>query len=316
MSKKALILGCGGQDGSYLAELLLHKGYEVHGTYRRSSVDNLTRIARIRHRVVLHRADLQDGASVERVVREVRPNEIYNEADQDHVGFSKETPQVSIDITAGAVQRLLETVLRVDKSIRVFQPLSATMFGNNGHSLQSEYSEFVPTSPYACAKLAAYYFCQHYRREHGLHVCCGIMFNHESPRRGADYLLQRIVRQAKAIRAHRQSVLKIANGGMKVDIGYAPEFMDAAYRVMQLDTPDDYVIGTGNPATIREYAIWALEAIGVIVNHKIYLEEYDNPSFANEPTLIANFDKVWSATKWEPKTYRQKLIQKLIEGEK
>ena len=238
---RALILGIGGQDGSYICDLLLEKGYEVHGLHRRSSVDNLRRIAHCRDRVTLHRGDMADLNSIMIACDRSRPDEIYNLADQDHVGASFASAAYSMDITAGAVGRMLELVRSWLYPIRFFQPLSATMFGD-APPPQNERTPFAPASPYACAKVAAYYLCQHYRREYGMHVSTAIFFNHDSPRRGGDYLLQRIARGDK-LWGDLDTV---------VEVGYAREYMEAAHAILQLDKPDDFVIGTGRGFRIRD----------------------------------------------------------------
>lgn len=319
MSKKvALIFGIGGMDGSYLAELLISKqNYEVHGVYRRTSTNNLSRLSSCIRDIHLHRGDLSDGASCERIIRRVLPDEIYNEADQDHVAYSKETPQVSADITFGAVSRLLETVLDIQRAtnrkIRVFQPVSATMFGNSVPP-QNERTPFAPASPYACAKLAAYYVCQHYRREHGVHVSTGIMFNHESPRRGPDYLLQRIVRQAILIAQGKEDKIQLYNTDMVVDIGYVPDYMDAAWRILQLDKPTDLVVGTAYAASIEDFARWALQCVGITSNFEKYIEDCGKGRFRNEPKLIADTTEIKRLTGWQPTTYRKGLVRILVDN--
>lgn len=319
MNKKvALIFGCGGMDGSYLAELLISKqNYEVHGVYRRTSTNNLSRLSGCIRDIHLHRGDLSDGASCERIIRQVLPDEIYNEADQDHVAYSKETPQVSADITFGSVSRLLETVLDIQRTtnrkIRVFQPVSATMFGDSAPP-QNERTPFAPASPYACAKLAAYYLCQHYRREYGVHVSTGIMFNHESPRRGPDYLLQRIVRQAKLIAKGKEDKIQLYNTEMEVDIGYAPDYMDAAWRILQLNEPTDLVVGTGYPTRIAHLAVLALECVGITSNLSKYIEDCGEDKFRNEPTLTADYSELSRLTKWYPTHYRKGLVKILVDN--
>lgn len=243
MSKRALILGIGGMDGSYLAEVLLDKGYSVHGLYRRSSVDNLARIRHLLGRVTLHQGDMADSLSVREAICLAQPSLIFNEADQDSVGWSFNTAGLSVDITYGGLARLLEFLRRWDEKVRVFQPLSATMFGA-APPPQDESTPFAPASPYACAKTAAYYLCQHYRREYGLHVSTAILFNHDSPRRGPGYLLQRIARR-EPLWGDLQEV---------VDVGHAREYMEAAWRIMQLDRPDDFVLGTGRGYRIADLA--------------------------------------------------------------
>ena len=240
--KRVLIFGINGQDGSFLAEILLERGYEVHGFYRRSSVDNLSRIRHLLSDVTLHKGDLTDYGSVHRAVAECLPlHEVYNEADQDHVGWSQSAPSYSAAVTYGGVVNVLEAVRQLTPTTRIFQPVSATMFGY-APPRQDETTRLYPQSPYACAKVAAYYLCQHYRREHGMFVSCGILFNHDSPRRSGDYLLQRIAR-GEELWGDLETI---------VDIGYAREYMEAVWKLMQLDRPDDFVLGTGRGYRIKD----------------------------------------------------------------
>lgn len=241
MTKRALVLGCGGQDGSFLCDILLEKGYCVHGLYRRSSVDNLTRIAHCRDRVTLHAGDVTDPNSLAVVMSAVNPHEVYHVADQDEVGHSFAAPSVAVDVTYGGTVNVLEAVRRCCPSARVFIPSSATVFGD-APPPQAESTPFAPQSPYACAKAAAYYAARMYREHYGLHVCCGIMFNHDSPGRGGGYLLQRIAR-GQPLWGDQEAV---------VDIGYAYEYMKAVWRMMQLDKPDDFVLGTGKGYRIKD----------------------------------------------------------------
>lgn len=313
MSKKALILGIGGMDGSHLADLLIEKGIEVHGIYRRTSTNNLTRIQHIIDRVHLHQGDLSDGESIAKIIRRVRPDEIYNEADQDHIGYSKETPQVSIDITAGSVQRLLETVLECDWKPRVFQPISATIyegFLSEGYRI-AEDSKILPDSPYAIAKAAALYLCQYYRRK-GVYVTTGIMFNHESERRGPDYLLQRIVRQAIERSRGKRDRVQFSNTEMQVDIGYAPEYMECAYKLMQrVNRSGDFVIGTSRGVRIGHLIESALSYVG-------YAEDkYDNlpnEQYANESIRVAHTFRLREAIGYSPTTYGDALVRKLMQA--
>ena len=241
MRKRALIFGVGGMDGSHCADLLLEKNYEVHGLYRRSSYDNLARVAHCRDRLKLHAGDMTDFDSVLAALMESRAEEAYNFADQDDVRFSHKVPLAQLAVTAGGCANVLRAAQIIKGAasthappIRVFQPLSATMFGD-ATPPQNERTPFAPASPYACAKVAAYHLCQHYRREYGLWVGTAIFFNHDSPRRGPGYLLQRIARGERP------------DGDLSavVDIGYAPEYVEAAWRILQHDKPDDFVIGTG-----------------------------------------------------------------------
>lgn len=310
MTKRALILGIGGMDGSHLADLLLEKGYCVHGLYRRSSSDNLWRIRHLLGppaKVQLHQGDLCDPLSVRRVICDVYPDELYNMADQDHVGWSQATPGYSVQVTAGAVSDLLEVVRQTGPSIRVFQPVSATMFGM-APPPQNELTPLDPRSPYACAKAHAYHLCRHYRRDHGLYVACGIMFNHDSVRRGPDYLLHRICRQAAA----GGPVVLRGDLNLRVDVGHAPDYVEAAWRMLQQDEPDDFVIGTGSAWTIRELANQALHCANAGRPGSVNAEPGDF-RHGREPTLIADAEKARRALRWEPTCGVGFVIARLVE---
>lgn len=243
--KTALILGVGGQDGSYLAELLLEKGYHVHGFYRRSSVDNLARLTPfVRSRVTLHKGDLAEPLTVRRAVAVSAPDEIYNLADQDHVGWSYAVPGYNMDVTARAVMNLLEIVKDAAPCARLFQPVSATIFGD-APAPQNEETPTNPQSPYAIAKAACLAACRYYRIYHGLWVSCGIMYNHDSPRRQGDYLLHKIARTAVEIARGKADKMVLGCLKQQVDIGWAPEYVDAMWRMLQHREPDDFVIGSG-----------------------------------------------------------------------
>src|SRR5262249_15747513 len=225
---KALILGVTGQDGSYLAEILLEKGYEVHGMVRRSATGNTRNIEHLKDRLTLHRGDLADSTSLYRIIRTVQPRELYNEADQDHVRWSFDTPEYSYDITGSAVGRLLEIVRQVDPSIRVFQPCTSNMFGNVTQWPQTEETPFRPQSPYACAKLLGLGLGRHYRETYGMFVSTAILYNHESPRRTEEYVTRKITRAAARIKAGVQDRLSLGDLSAAIDWGYAREYMEAA----------------------------------------------------------------------------------------
>lgn len=250
--KRALVLGATGMDGSHLCDILLAKGYEVHAAVRRSSTGNLRRIQHCLNKLVIHHFDMTDPISVDQVIRESQPHEIYNEADQDNVGWSFETPLQSFDVTYSAVGRLLEIVRCYDKSIKVFQPCTAMMFGDTNECPQNEETKFSPQSPYAVSKVGAYHLARFYRQAHGMFVCTAILFNHDSPRRSEDYLLHKICVSVVRIARGQQESLALGNLGLRVDVGYAPEFMEAAHFIMQLPEPDDFIIGTGEAWSISE----------------------------------------------------------------
>lgn len=262
--KRALIFGVGGQDGSYLAELLLSKGYEVHGTVRRSSYDNIARVAHVRDRLTLHRCELTDAGSIHAAIYHSRADEIYNMADQDEVGWSKDTPGYSVGVTYGGPAVILEFLRHSSwaNHAKFFQPISSTVFGPTA-APQDESTPLNPGSPYACAKAAAWLLCKHYRREHGVFVSCGVFFNHDSPRRGPGYLLQQIARQAVAVARGERNRVELTGPDSYVDVGWAPDYVDAAWRTLQQDAPDDYVIGTECALKVSEHCRTALMHLGL-----------------------------------------------------
>lgn len=324
--KTALIFGVGGQDGSYLADLLLEKNYDVHGTVRRSSGGNLGRILHCVDRVRLHRCDLTDSASINRVLHEVAPDEVYNEADQDNVGWSKDCPLQSVDVTAGGPARILEALRTLPNRdrVRLFQPVSATMFGCPTSGPQDESTPLDPQSPYACAKSHAYHLGRYYRREYGLYVSTGIMYNHDSPRRGPGYLLQDLCRQASGM--HDQVDWSLIPHGAKipfsnftvgdpdavVDVGFAGDYVDAAWRILQLDEPDDFVISTGRPNKVGVIAEKVLRRYGLEGVDVVADPEWSKS--LNQGLLFGDYGKLYRKTGWEPKTRVVELIKMIREG--
>jgi GDPmannose 4,6-dehydratase len=311
--KKALILGIGGQDGSYLADILLEKGYEVHGFIRRSSTGNLGRVQHSLDRIQLHHGDLLDSVSIYRTLTEVKPDEIYNEADQDHVGWSYSTPAYSMAVTAGAVATLLESVKQVCPEARVFQPCSAMMFGHCLTWPQNELTPFNPQSPYACAKVAAYHLARYYRNVHGMFVCTAILYNHDSPRRTEEYLLHQICEGVKRVAMGEQEKVAIGNMEMLVDIGYAKEYMQAAWKMMQLPSANDYIIGSGEACCIR-----------VLLEHACKIMDLDwqevyvhNPKFSragNPSTLVADAAKAMRDFDFRPEFNAVEMVNYLMDG--
>ena len=307
--KKALILGVTGQDGSYLAEILLDKGYQVHGLYRRSATGNTKNIEHLLDRIILHKGDLADPLSIFRVIQEVKPQEIYNEADQDNVDWSYATASYSYDITANAVGRTLETIRQIDDTIKFFQPVSATMFGNSPFP-QNELTSFHPQSPYACAKIGAYYLVKYYRETYGMFASTAIFYNHDSCRRTKDYLLQKISRAAVRIYAGEQDELCLSDLGFQVDIGYAKEYMEAAYQIIQLEIPDDFVIATGKPYSIREIVEVAFKRLGI--SDSLLTEGSDFSRPAKQPILTGDITKAREAFGFAPQQDACSLTQMLV----
>jgi GDPmannose 4,6-dehydratase len=258
--KRALVLGVTGQDGSYLAEILLEKGYEVHGMARKSATGNTRNIDHLigdprlfNIRFFLHRGDLADPTSLYRIIQSVRPREIYNEADQDHVSWSYDMVGYSLDITAAAVGRILEIIKQIDPTIRFFQPCTSNMFGKTDSERQNESTSFNPQSPYACAKVMAYYLTRYYREAFGLFASTAILYNHESPRRTEEYVTRKITRAVARIALGKQQQLRLGDLSARIDWGYAREYMEAACQILQLDRADDFVIATGEAHSVQEF---------------------------------------------------------------
>ena len=256
----ALITGVTGQDGSYLAELLLEKGYQVHGVIRRTSTFNTHRIDHLyrdQHehgvRLHLHYGDLTDSSSLNHLIEKVKPDELYNLAAQSHVKVSFEVPEYTADTNAMGTLRLLDAILETGQGCRFYQASTSELYGKVQQVLQTESSPFYPRSPYAIAKLYAYWITVNYREAYGLHASNGILFNHESPRRGETFVTRKITRAAVRIKAGRQDCLYIGNLDAKRDWGYAPDYVNAMWLMLQQEEPDDYVIATGEMHTVREF---------------------------------------------------------------
>jgi GDPmannose 4,6-dehydratase len=285
MDKVALITGITGQDGSYLAELLLSKGYTVHGLIRRSSSFNTERIDHIyaepqdpHRRLFLHHADLTDGVALVNLLREIRPDEVYNLGAQSHVKVSFEAPLYTAEATALGSLRLLEAIRSADTSIRYYQASSSEMFGSTPPP-QNESSPFHPRSPYGCAKVFAYWSAVNYREAHDLYAVNGILFNHESPRRGETFVTRKITRAVARIQAGIQSHVYLGNLDASRDWGYAPEYVEAMWRMLQQPTPSDYVVATGKAYTVREFCQVAFAHVGLDWQEYVRFDErYQRPS--------------------------------------
>ena len=274
--RKALIFGVTGQDGSYLADILLEKGYEVHGMVRRSATGNTRNIEHLiqnsnifNRRFFLCRGDLADPTSIYRIITTVRPQEIYNEADQDHVGWSYDMVGFSTDITGSAVGRILETIKQVDPSIRYFQPCSSNMFGKTENSPQTESTPFNPQSVYACSKVFAYYLIRYYRDAFGIFASTGIFYNHESPRRTEEYVTRKITKSVARIAFGKQEKLVLGDMSAEIDWGYSREYMEAAWNILQMDKPNDFILATGEIHSVEEFVNEAFAVVGL--NPKDYV---------------------------------------------
>lgn len=263
--KKALITGITGQDGSYLAELLLEKGYEVHGVVRRASVPNTGRIDHILDRLTLHEGDLSDASSVVRVVNCVKPDEIYNLAAQSHVQVSFEAAEYTGDVDALGVLRVLEAVhlLGMDKTCKVYQASTSELYGKVEQCPQNELTPFHPYSPYAVAKQYGFWMIRQYREAYGMFACNGILFNHESERRGENFVTRKITRAAGRIAEGLQDHLELGNLDSLRDWGYAKDYVECMWLILQQEEPDDYVIATGVQHTVREFTTLAFQHDGI-----------------------------------------------------
>jgi GDPmannose 4,6-dehydratase len=319
--KKALILGVTGQDGSYLADILLEKDYEVHGMVRRSATGNTKNIEHIisnpavfNRRFFLCRGDMADPTSLYRIIHAVRPQEIYNEADQDHVSWSYDMVGYSADITGAAVGRILEIIKETDSSIRYFQPCSSNMFGKTDAEFQNEGTRFNPQSTYACAKTLAYYFARYYREAFGLFASTAILYNHESPRRTEEYVTRKITRAVAGIAAGRQQTLTLGDLSAEIDWGYAREYMETAWQILQLDTPDDFVIATGEAHSIREFVDEAFAWAGLNPeDHVVSDKRLIRPTKTS--VLKGDTTKARTVFGFEPKVKFKELVRLMLEAD-
>lgn len=314
MKKKALIMGVTGQDGSYLAELLLSKGYEVHGMIRRSATGNTRNIDHFIDKITVESGDLADATSLYRIISTVQPDELYNEADQDHAGWSYHAPDYSSDITGAAPGRILEIIRQVNPKIKYFQPLTSNMFGVTDICPQNEQTPLRPQSPYGCAKAYAWMLCRYYRDVHGLFAACAILYNHESPRRTAAYATGKIVQAAVRISKHIDTPLALGLVDLPIDFGYAGDYVDAIWHIMQLKKPDDFIIGTGETHTVREFLEETFRLLGL----DAYKYVTFSPSLVRPgktSVLIADTTKAQKAFGFAPKVDFKALVKLLVDHE-
>jgi GDPmannose 4,6-dehydratase len=318
--KRALITGITGQDGSYLAELLLQKGYEVHGIIRRASTFNTERIDHLYQdphlsgvRLFLHYGDLSDSVNLVKLLYELKPDEIYHLAAQSHVRVSFDIPEYTADITAVGAIRILEAIRETGLRPRFYQASSSEMFGSSPPP-QSETTPFHPRSPYAVSKVFAYWATVNYRESYNLFACNGILFNHESPRRGETFVTRKITRAVAHIKAGLQKKLYLGNLEAKRDWGYAPEYVEAMWMMLQQDRPDDYVIATGETHSVREFCA---EAFAVAdLDWRDYVEfdpRYLRP--AEVDVLQGDASKARKILGWEPKVRFKDLVRIMVEAD-
>jgi len=321
MSQRALITGITGQDGSYLAELLLNKGYEVHGIIRRSSSFNTERIDSIykdRHekgtKMFLHYGDLSDASSLIKILGETQPDEIYNLAAQSHVRVSFDIPEFTGDVTAIGAVRILDAMRQVASKARFYQASSSEMYGLVQAVPQNEKTPFYPRSPYAAAKVYAHWITVNYRESYGLHASSGILFNHESPRRGETFVTRKITRAIARIKAGLQDKVYLGNLEAKRDWGYAPEYVEAMWRMLQQEKPDDYVVATGETHTVQEFLDVAFAHAGLDPKkHVAFDKRYLRP--AEVDLLIGDARKAKKILGWEPKVKFKQLAEIMVDAD-
>jgi GDPmannose 4,6-dehydratase len=314
MSRRALITGITGQDGSYLAELLLDKGYEVHGMVRRLSSENHHRLESFRDRISIHTGDLLDQRSLGDVMRASEPDEIYNLAAMSFVGASWNQPTLTAEFTGLGVTRMLEAMREACPEARFYQASSSEMFGKVRETPQNELTPFYPRSPYGVAKVYAHFITVNYRESYGLYACSGILFNHESPRRSLEFVTRKITHTAAAIKLGLANQLVLGNRDARRDWGYAPDFVDAMWRMLQRDEPDDYVVGTGTHHSVGELVDIAFAHVGL--DPAEYVRE--DPAFmrpAEVDLLIADPSKAAAELGWEPTVDFEQLVKLMIDAD-
>lgn len=336
--KKALITGITGQDGSYLTELLLEKGYEVHGIIRRSSNVNTQRIEHLLEddsirdkKLFLHYGDLNDSGSLSRLLYKIQPSEVYNLAAQSDVKISFDIPEYTSDVNALGTLRLLGSIKEVDPSIKYYQASSSELFGKVRETPQTENTPFYPRSPYAAAKLYAYWITVNYREAYGMFACNGILFNHESPRRGPNFVTRKITRGISDILKGKQDMLILGNLDAKRDWGYAGDYVEAMWLILQQEKPDDYVVATGETHTVREFCELAFECVGIDIAwegaglNEIGVdsrtgkqligvsERYFRPSEVD--LLLGNAKKAREKLGWSPKVSFKELVKIMVNAD-
>ena len=335
-AKRALITGITGQDGSYLAELLLDKGYEVCGMVRRSSSNNTGRIAHLlggdrgEHRLELADGDLDDATSLNRLLKRTQPHEVYNLGAQSHVQVSFEIPEYTGVTTGLATLRILEAMRELDLDARFYQASSSEMYGKVVETPQSEATPFYPRSPYAAAKAYAFYITRNYREAYGMFAVNGILFNHESPRRGETFVTRKISRAVAAIHAGKQDCLYLGNLDASRDWGFAGDYVEAMWRMLQAEKPDDYVIASGETHTVREFCELAFGHVGIPIEWRgSELDEQGvtedgrvvvavDPRFfrpAEVQYLLGDSSKARTELGWEPKVSFRELVEMMVDAD-
>ena len=329
--KKAFITGITGQDGSYLAELLLSKDYEVHGLIRRASSFNTSRIDHIFDRLNLHYGDVVDGSSLTSLILEVQPDEIYNLAAQSHVAVSFEIPEYTANVDALGTLKILDAIRTLNKPCKFYQASTSELYGKVQEIPQTEKTPFYPRSPYGVAKLYGYWITKNYRESYNLFACTGILFNHESPRRGETFVTRKVVRALNAIKNGKQDKLRLGNLNAMRDWGHAKDFVEAMWLMLQQHTPKDYVIATGKQYSVRQLVeecapyfgmniVWSgfgIDEVGIDINTNKIVVVVDKKYFrpAEVDTLLGDSTLAETELGWQPKYSFQDLIQEMCEYE-
>jgi GDPmannose 4,6-dehydratase len=321
MTKRAFITGVTGQDGSYLAELLLGKGYEVHGLVRRTSTVARTRIDHLHvdphdpsAKFFLHYGDMTDALRLRDLLDLIQPHEVYNLAAQSHVRVSFDEPAFTVEVDAVGAMNVLEAVRRMPEPAKFYQASSSEMFGKVAEVPQSEKTPFHPRSPYACAKVFAHYQTQNYREAYGLFACGGILFNHESPRRGESFVTRKITRAAARIKLGLQDKLYLGNLDAKRDWGFAPDYVEVMWKMLQHDEPDDYVVATGETHSVQEFLEHAFSRVGMDWREHVAIDpRFERPSEVE--LLLGDASKANRVLGWEPPTKFAELVRIMVDAD-
>jgi GDPmannose 4,6-dehydratase len=314
MTKRALITGITGQDGSYLAELLLEKGYEVHGMVRRSSEEKFERISHLKDRIKLHQGDLLDQFSLVSLLNVIDPVEVYNLAAQSFVPTSWNQPVLTAEFTALGVTKVLEAIRHTKPKVRFYQASSSEMFGKVQAVPQTEETPFYPRSPYGVAKAYGHHITVNYRESFGLYAVSGILFNHESPRRGLEFVTRKVTHNVARIKLGLQERLPMGNLDAKRDWGFAGDYVDAMWRMLQQDEPDDYVVATNETHTVKELCEIAFARVGLDYKKHVFID----PAFvrpAEVDLLIGDYAKAKRKLGWEPKVRFQQLVEMMVDAD-
>lgn len=313
--KKALVTGCSGQTGSFLAEYLLELGYEVHGTMRRTSQPSDNNISQLKDKIIVHPADLTDGSSIYNVIEKVKPDEIYNLAGMSQVRWSYDVPTMTFDVNTLGLLRIIEAVRGLKLDCKIYQASSSEMFGKVQEIPQNENTPFYPRSPYGCSKAAAFYMARTYRESYGMKIYSGILFNHESERRGEEFLSRKVCIGVAKIKAGLQDKLVLGNLDAKRDFGYAKEYATWIHAIMQHPTPDDFVIATGENHSVKEFVQLAFHYAGIEnwTDYVIINDELKRP--AEVDVLIGDYTKSKEVLGFSPKIKFDELVKIMMDYE-